>query len=159
MTTFNRIGNKWTGGDYRLLTDILRGEWGFKGLAICDYKTDNFFMDAKQMVYAGNDLILASLTNLMWTSGCKSGAPNASSAEDVYVLRKAAKNILYTVANSNAIQQDIEGYKTEWWKSLTIALDVIIPVGLAVWGFFAVTGVIKKAEAKAASSDGAEQTE
>lgn len=159
MTSFNRIGNKWTGGDYRLLTDILRGEWGFKGLAICDYKTDNFFMDAKQMVYAGNDLILASLTNLMWTSGCKSGAPNASSAEDVYVLRKAAKNILYTVANSNAIQQDIEGYKTEWWKSLTIALDVIIPVGLAVWGFFAVTGVIKKAEAKAASSDGAEQTE
>lgn len=31
MTSFNRIGTRWTGGDYRLLTEILRNEWGFNG--------------------------------------------------------------------------------------------------------------------------------
>lgn len=28
MSSFNRIGTRWTGGDYRLMTEILRGEWG-----------------------------------------------------------------------------------------------------------------------------------
>ena len=36
--------------------------WGFKGLVIHDYKTDNIFMDSRQMLYAGNDLILTSTT-------------------------------------------------------------------------------------------------
>lgn len=144
MSSFNRIGNRWTGGDYKLLTEILRNEWGFKGLVICDYKTDNDFMDARQMVYAGNDLILASLTTLQWTSSDPMGGPSAQSNQDLYVLRKASKNILYTVANSNSIQLDIVGYRLEWWKSLTIALDVIIPVGLAVWGFFAIRKSWKK---------------
>ena len=39
MTSFNRIGTRWTGGDYRLLTEILRNEWGFNGLVICDFNT------------------------------------------------------------------------------------------------------------------------
>lgn len=144
MSSFNRIGNRWTGGDYKLLTEILRNEWGFKGLVICDYKTDNDFMDARQMVYAGNDLILASVTTYQWTSSDPMGGPSAQNKQDLYVLRKAAKNILYTVANSNAIQLDIVGYRLEWWKSLTIALDVIIPAGLAVWGFFAIRRAWKK---------------
>lgn len=36
MTAFNRIGNVWVGEDYRTLTNILRGEWGFKGMTITD---------------------------------------------------------------------------------------------------------------------------
>lgn len=47
MSSFNRIGTRWTGGDYRLMTEILRGEWGFEGLVISDYKTQNF-MDARR---------------------------------------------------------------------------------------------------------------
>lgn len=44
MTSFNRIGLKWTGGDYRLLTEILRDEWGFKGTVICDFNTHPEYM-------------------------------------------------------------------------------------------------------------------
>ncbi|MGN0805967.1 MAG: glycoside hydrolase family 3 C-terminal domain-containing protein, partial [Candidatus Coproplasma sp.] len=36
MSSFNRIGERWTGGDYRLLNTILRDEWGFEGLVISD---------------------------------------------------------------------------------------------------------------------------
>ena len=32
MSSFNRIGTVWAGGDYRLLTEVLRDEWGFRGM-------------------------------------------------------------------------------------------------------------------------------
>ncbi len=137
MSSFNRIGNKWTGGDYRLLTEILRNEWGYQGLVICDYKTNNSLMDSRQMLYAGNDLILTSLSSCYWNDA------SDSSAQDVTILRTAAKNILYTVANSNSIQMEILGYRTEWWITAIIVIDCVVPVALAVWGFFAIRRYIK----------------
>lgn len=138
MSSFNRIGNKWTGGDYRLLTEILREEWGFRGLVICDYKTDNTFMDSRQMLYAGNDLILTSTTITMWNNA------KSDSVQDATILKQATKNILYTVANSNSIQIKILGYRTEWWVTTIIVADIVIGLGLAAWGFFAIRGFIKK---------------
>ena len=132
MSSFNRIGNKWAGGDYRLLTEILRGEWGFRGLVICDYKTSNTVMNSRQMLYAGNDLILTSRADCQWND------VSSSDAKDLTVLQTATKNILYTVANSNSIQMDIIGYRTEWWIIMIIVIDCVIPVLLAVWGFFAI---------------------
>ena len=143
MSSFNRIGNKWTGGDYRLLTEILREEWGFRGLVICDYKTDNTFMDSRQMLYAGNDLILTSTGITMWNNA------KSDSAQDVTILRQATKNILYTVANSNSIQIKILGYRTEWWVTTIIVADIVIGLGLAAWGFFTIRGFIKKRKNRA----------
>ena len=37
MTSFNRIGTEWAGGSYRLVTTVLRKEWGFQGSVICDF--------------------------------------------------------------------------------------------------------------------------
>ncbi len=138
MSSFNRIGARWTGGDYRLMTTILRDEWGFEGLVICDYKTDNSFMHSKQMVYAGNDLILASLENLMWTN------PDKDNAEDVMALRTATHNILYAVANSNSLNVKVIGYQTEWWITATYVLDAVAAVAILVWGFFAIKGYLAK---------------
>lgn len=138
MSSFNRIGTKWTGGDYRLMTQILRGEWGFEGLVICDYKTENTVMNSRQMLYAGNDLILASLANLMWTD-C--GFDNA---QDVQILRNSAHNILYVVANSNSMNVDIIGYSMEWWIIMLIVIDVLVPIVLIVWGVLIVLKLRKK---------------
>lgn len=60
MSSFNRIGTVWTGGDYRLLTEILRDEWGFVGMVICDFNTVPQYMNSRQMAYAGGDLNLAT---------------------------------------------------------------------------------------------------
>ena len=131
MSSFNRIGTRWTGGDYRLMTQILRDEWGFVGLAICDYKTEAY-MNSRQMVYAGNDLILVSLPELYWND------VDESSIEDVYIVRQSAKNILYTVANSNSMNVDIVGYSPEWWITTLIVVDVVVGLALVVWGIFAI---------------------
>lgn len=131
MSSFNRIGTRWTGGDYRLMTQILRDEWGFVGLAICDYKTETY-MNSRQMVYAGNDLILVSLPELYWND------VDDASIEDVYILRQSAKNILYTVANSNSMNVDIVGYSLEWWIAALIVVDVVAVLALGFWGFFSI---------------------
>lgn len=135
MSSFNRIGTKWTGGDYRLLTEVLRNEWGFEGMVICDFNT-NSYMDCEQMIYAGGDLNLASTTNRMWDSY------DAGDAGDVTMLRRAAKNILDTVANSNAMNGRVIGYRLPLWVTVMIAVDCLLAAGLALWGFF----VVKKAQ-------------
>ncbi|MDR2201764.1 MAG: glycoside hydrolase family 3 C-terminal domain-containing protein [Clostridiales bacterium] len=143
MSSFNRIGARWTGGDYRLLTEILRGEWGFKGMVICDYNTGSSIVP-KQMVYAGGDLNLQSVNYTF--------NPSNSSAADLTVLRNAAHNILYTVANSNAMNYKILGYKLPVWQILLIVFDCVLGAGLAVWGFFAIRRSIKKAKDGGGSS-------
>lgn len=126
MSSFNRIGTRWTGGDYRLMTTILRDEWGFKGLVICDYKTDNKVMDSRQMLYAGNDLILASLPDLLWND-C-----DFNNVQDMQILRNAAHNILYTVANSNSMNVEIVGYSLESWLLALYVVDAVVLVLFAL---------------------------
>ena len=97
MTSFNRIGTRWTGGDYRLLTEILRNEWGFNGLVICDFNTIPQYMIPRMMFYAGGSLDLATQQSAMWTD-C-----DTSDAGDAIVLMRAVKDVMYALVNSNAM--------------------------------------------------------
>ena len=135
MSSFNRIGTRWTGGDYRLLTEILRNEWGFRGAVICDFNTIPSYMDARQMAYAGGDLNLATLP-VDWC--------DTSSAADMTVLRQCVKNVCYAVVNSNAMNKVVVGYKLPLWEVIMIVIDAVIIAGLAVWGFFAIRKYIRQ---------------
>lgn len=136
MSSFNRIGRRWAGGDYRLLTSILRDEWGFEGLVICDFNTCSH-MIVKDMVYAGGDLNLEMVGTNVWKN------VDANSAADVSVLRQASKNILYTIANSNAYRGNFVMHMPVW-QIVMIVVDCAIVVGLCVWGFFVVKKALKK---------------
>lgn len=104
MTSFNRIGTRWTGGDYRLLTEILRNEWGFNGLVICDFNTIPQYMIPRMMFYAGGSLDLATQQSAMWTD-C-----DTSDAGDAIVLMRAVKDVMYALVNSNAMNAEVIGY-------------------------------------------------
>ena len=39
MSSYNRLGTTWTGASAPLLTDLLRGEWGFVGTVVTDAAT------------------------------------------------------------------------------------------------------------------------
>lgn len=141
MSSFNRIGTRWTGGDYRLLTQILRDEWGFNGTVITDFNTTSY-MNLKQMAYAGGDLNLGNDMTLipsLTPDWCKS-----DDTADLIVLRNNVKNILYTVVNSNAVNGIVDHYIMAWWKILIIVLDCAVVVGAGVWGYFAVRNFLKK---------------
>ncbi len=132
MSSFNRIGEYWTGGDYRLLTTILRGEWGFEGLVICDFNTCSHMVNS-DMHYAGGDLNLELAGMRVWK-------PDAKNATDVTVLKEASKNILYVIANSNAMRGDFIIHLPAWQIFMIVA-DVVLFVAIAAWG----TGVMIRA--------------
>lgn len=135
MSSFNRIGTKWTGGDYNLLTRVLRNEWGFVGSVICDFHTDNY-MNNRQMIFAGGDL------NLTTTKPWNKADPTA--AADVNVLRRATHNTLYAIANSNAMRLDIKGYKLPTWEIVLFAVDGALGGVLLLWGAWAIITALKK---------------
>jgi len=132
MSSFNRIGDEWAGGSHRLLTEILRYEWGFTGMVCTDFNLQNY-MSVNQMVRAGGDFNIGkgmvTITNLTATQATN--------------IRRAAKNILYTVANSNAMN-GIGRYAMPWWQIFLILANVAFAVGFAVWGFFAIKGAYKQ---------------
>jgi len=130
MTSFNRIGLTWAGGDYRLCTTVLREEWGFQGSVICDFHT-SVYMDSEQMHYAGGDVNLSGTA--FWD--CK----DFDDLGNYITLRNATHNALYALANSNAMRYDIVGYSLPIWQELLYVADAVIAVGFAVWGYFAIT--------------------
>ncbi|WP_413755614.1 glycoside hydrolase family 3 N-terminal domain-containing protein [Streptomyces sp. MMBL 11-3] len=54
MSSYNKINNTYASGNYDLLTDLLRGEWGFRGTVMTDWGGAH---GATNTMYAGNDLI------------------------------------------------------------------------------------------------------
>ena len=125
MTSFNRIGCIWAGGDYNLLTNILRGEWAMPGFALTDFSNSNDYMDVIQGVLAGGDGWDCNDAN-KWTPKLNE---NKDDPQVVNAMRQATARILYTVANSNAMNgispdTHIEEIMT-WWQIAFIAGDVL----------------------------------
>lgn len=137
MSSFNRIGVRWAGGDYRLLTAILRDEWGFEGTVVTDFVSGSY-MNTRQMLYAGGSLNLNNQQQYNWNDF------DANNANDVAVLKARAKDILYTVANSNAFNREVVGYMLPMWEIWLIVADCVVVAGIAVWGFFAIRKVRRK---------------
>ncbi len=135
MSSFNRIGDVWAGGDYRLLTQVLRQEWGFKGAVIDDYGLTPY-INQEQVIRAGGDLMLAQ--------GQKMPDASNPTATQLSCLRNATKHILYTVANSNIMEYNIVGMLLPIWLIALIAVDCAAAVGFAIWGYFAITKAKKK---------------
>ena len=103
MTSFNRLGATWTGGNYNLLTKLLRNEWGFNGFVITD-AAGMEYMNANQMVEAGGDGQLRYLKDENFTF-------DKDSSADYHYARQAAHHQLYTVANSSAMNGSAPGSK------------------------------------------------
>ncbi len=143
MTSFNRIGSVWTGGDYRLITNVLREEWGFEGAVICDFNITSY-MGTKMMCYAGGDSNLS--TTRYWTKA------DATVASDVSVLRNSAHNLLYVLVNSNAMngidENTVLSSIMPAWQIILYVVDAVIVLGVGAWGLCSIMYVKKKAKAK-----------
>jgi len=69
MGSYNKYKNQWACQNQYLLNDILRGEWGFDGVALSDWGGVNSTMQA---IYNGLDMEFGS-----WTDGLSEGESNA----------------------------------------------------------------------------------
>ena len=148
MNAFARIGVIWTGAHEGLMTDVLRGEWGCKGFGISDYTSSSYATSAHARgtydgllgVLAGTDTFDSSSTT---TQAYQLLVYNAAdpAVNDVHLvncMREAAHRILYTVANSNAMNENgVVVSNMNWWQFSLI--DGIIFSALAALVFLALT--------------------
>lgn len=132
MVSMNRIGSEWVGAHKGMMTETLRKEWGFEGIALTDQASYSSFsyMDIREGLAAGTTMWLNTDKNL-WLEQLGDYANNPLLLTQ---LRTAAKYILYTVSRSsamnglNATAKIVPVMPT--WQIWLITLDVI--VGLAI---------------------------
>lgn len=126
MSSFNRIGAVWTGGSAALMQDVLRDEWGFSGVAVSDFNLyPHMFVD--QGLAAGTDF------NITFDSMKK--MEDTTSATAVSHLRRTAHRLMYTIANSNAMNGLVPGTSVRYtmapWRIGLIAFDILVVAFLA----------------------------
>ena len=144
MTSFNRVGYTWAGGNYNMITGLLRNEWGFHGFIITDNANTGVFMDAGQMIQAGAD---GKLTNL--PTGARYTF-NKNDVSDYHYGREAVHNILYTIANSKAMNGGMPGSrylaKVEPYQKVIYAVDGVCGGLIAVLVILTIFRFRKKKE-------------
>lgn len=144
MSSFNRVGLTWMGAHKGVLTDILRGELGYKGVVETDACTGNTFH--MQLGYARSEGLLAG--NDMWMN---------SAAEDYFdeskdnptvmlALRQSCHRILYVMLNSVAMNGMSMNtrivYITPWWETALFAMQIAFGVIMACCFIMAVLSFV-----------------
>ena len=119
------IGDKWVGASSELNNTVLRDEWGFQGFVSTDMFAGYGYYDADIAIRSGVDSMLNPMNSPDAT------VTDTQSATSVNAMRKACHNILYTVVNSRAYNEE-NAYFMVLWKKILIMLDVLAAVILVV---------------------------
>ena len=123
MSAFNYIGTEYAGASDALLNKVLRDEWGFRGFVLTDYFGGYGYQNADQEIRSGNDAMLVAYDTE--TNHLK----DTSSATSLQAMRKACKNIMYTVVNSRAYEGNNAKGGMLPWQIAAIVADVILAAG------------------------------
>ena len=133
MTTYNRIGCTAGNAHYGLLMNILRKEWGFKGLMTEDFITDPNYSVLKEAIHCGvtatcssgdDSLDAVSAVWPYWT--LESVEKDASMMQDI---QNGMKYTLYAIGQSHAIDglnetSRIEDVRT-WYDNALLAVNIV----------------------------------
>ena len=155
MNAFARFGVVWSGAHEGLMTNVLRDEWGMKGFGLTDFSGNAQFeayglymksYDVAWGVLAGTDSWDSSSTS--WTNDLNTLYKN--DPDVCQAMRQATHRILYTVANSNAMNgistsQEVVAV-TPWWQMALYALCAVTG-GMTVVSAVMVVRSRKKAKA------------
>ena len=121
MTAVNFLGGtEWCGASTELMQDVLRGEWGFRGVAVTDFFGGPQFQNGDIGIRSGTDLMLST------TGENHAALTDTQSATAVIAMRNASHDILYAVVNSNAYENYEGGMNLQGWMKIAIAVDVVL---------------------------------
>jgi beta-glucosidase len=136
MSSFNRIGYIWSGGHKGLLTNVLRGEWGFVGFVLTD-AVQSTHMVTSQGIRAGNDAWLSVAVTALTTN-------DEHSAYTWTCIKHSVHNMLYVIANSNCLTstKGENGFPT--WAIIYIIAASALVVGDVAFGTVSVKEYLKK---------------
>ena len=136
MSSYNYLGTEWAGGCSALLNNILRDEWGFRGMVISDYFGNYGYMDADRAVRGGTDMMLG-------TAGNDAIMTDQTSATSILAMRQAVKNIFYVTVNSAAYEDYTPGQIPSWMMVMYV-VDGVVAVLLIAVEIVLIRGYMKK---------------
>lgn len=133
MNSFARVGVVWTGAHEGLMTNVLRNEWGMTGFALTDYSNTGSTYDVKLGVLAGTDSWDCSAEGTGSWSDKLLAWESEQDVELTWAMREATHRILYTVANSAAMNGLSTTSKivtvTPWWRALIYGVGAVGAIG------------------------------
>lgn len=157
MNSFARMGVVWSGAHEGLMTNVLRGEWGMKGFGLTDFSGNAQFesygiimktYDVAWGLLAGTDSWDSS--SIRWTDDLNKLYKN--DPDIAQAMRQATHRILYTVANSNAMNGLSVNQKvvavTPWWQTALYALCTASALLTVFSGAMIVRAVRRKGKEK-----------
>ena len=116
MCSYNRINGVYSSDNKRLLTDILRDEWGYKGLVVSDWNAVN---DRVQGIRAGLDLEMPACGGRTDKEIVKAVNEGSLSMEE---LDKVVERVLELVFKGNKYLE--ENYKADYEKAHAVAKEM-----------------------------------
>lgn len=126
MVSWSFLGHKWTGENSGLLNTVLRGEWGFRGMALTDFFRNNGhgFMNADAALANGVDAMLSTF------DGPDNNVADPTHPTSVLQMRNACKNVMYTVVSSWLYEGGKVNIGMEGWKKAAIGIDIALGAAL-----------------------------
>ena len=156
MNSFARVGVRWSGAHEGLMDTILRDEWDMKGFVLTDFSGNAVFssygiylksFDVAYGVLAGSNSWDSSAEQ--WTDDLLTLYKDDPAI--VSALRESAHRILYTVANSNAMNGISSSARVEtitpWWKTALMGVDIAVGALFLLSAAMLVRSIMKKKKA------------
>lgn len=148
MTSMNRLGRVWSGGNYGLMTEIVRNEWGFRGTVVTDWvNAGDDYMPPYRGIWAGNDIWLSNGIGSLFRT--LDNNPTAT-----VIGQKVAHNVLWTLVDTEnaklAFDPNAEGtdlsagavYNMTWvWY--IVLVEVALAAAAGVMAYFLIRNVLK----------------
>ena len=136
MSAFNKLNGKYCAASSELLTDILRGEWHYKGYVVTDWGDFDEIPHAADEMRAGNDMIMSgfhnrfSIPDQIYQNVVASytGEPHTVSLDQ---LRRNAAHVLNTILFSRNAFDDNNNYNLE--RQISNKLEILttqLPVAI-----------------------------
>ena len=151
MTSFSRIGATPVNGHIGLLKNILRGEWGFKGLMSTDMMNSAGYFRPEMIIASGVTQIADFSTNETMQQVTSTWSYMTSELVQqnpgfVELAREAMKYQLYAFANSEAASVSFEKV-TPWWETaMNAAKYGFLCLGVLCCALYLVSSMKKKEE-------------
>ena len=152
MSSYNRIGNVWTGGSEALIQGVIRDEMGFNGTVVTDYvdSWSQTFMSIEDAVRAGGDINLGTRTNSLDT-----GFDDSNRIQNQ--VKEVCHHVLYMFLSpihanaeyneSDDVEQIVVGTVIQtwyWWRDALTCVNIIVGVGCGYWTYFILRSIIKR---------------
>lgn len=133
MVSDSAVGALWVGFSSALLTEVVRGEWGFEGAIITDMHQNANSAMLTRMLSAGCDMLMSSKNDKDINLSDYSLGANQE------LIRQAVKNVCYMQVNSSLMQgissNSLIEYKMSTWRLVLLIMNTTVVLMIFILAF------------------------